>query len=348
MRIAFFVNAIELEFPRYTTTVLALAALQRGHSICYVTPDDFVCRPDDGLWVRALMLPKSNYKKLERLWEDLQGDETKRTMIDIAEIDVLMLRNDPSLDAEERPWAAQAGILFGELAAQRGVIVLNDPQALGRAQNKLYFQTFPKVVRPTTLISKNPDEIRAFIAEQPDKVIVKPLQGSGGKNVFMVHSSKDENLNQIIEAVNEDGYIITQGFVEAAREGDIRLFLMNGKPLERDGKYAAVRRVPAEDEIRSNMHAKGKAEKVKLTDAHLQVAELVRAKLVQDGMFLVGLDIVGDKILEINVFSPGALFSASQTQDVNFADSIIDALESKVSIRDAYANTFSNRELATA
>lgn len=110
--------------------------------------------------------------------------------------------------------------------------------------------------------------------------------------------------------------------------------------------YAAVLRVPAEDDIRSNMHAKGTAEKVTLTKEHLRVAELVRAKLIQDGMFLVGLDIVSDKILEINVFSPGALWSASQTQGANFAEAIIESLECKVDIRNSYVESFPNRELA--
>lgn len=347
MRIAFFVNSLALEYPRYTTTVLAHAALARGHEICYVTPHDFICRPDDSLSVRAVVPPKTTYKKRETLLAALQGKDRKTETVDITGIDILFLRNDPSLDAEEHPWAAQAGIIFGKLAAQRGAIVVNDPGGLGQAQNKLYFQTFPKAVRPTTLISKNAQEIRAFVSEQKDKVIIKPLQGSGGKNVFMVRSSKDENLNQIIEAVSKEGYIIAQGYIAEAHEGDIRMFLMNGRPLERDGKYAAVRRSPAEGEIRSNIHAKGTTGKVDITETHLRVAEIVRPKLIHDGMFLVGLDIVGDKILEINVFSPGALWSSGDTQGVNFAESVIDSLEQKLAIRDANPSAFTNRELAT-
>ena len=122
MRIAFFVNSIEDEFPHYTTTVLAFAALSRGHEICYVTPGDFVLRPDDTLMVSALGLPSSAYKKLETLHKDLQGDETKVTTIDVREIDVIFLRNDPSQDAAERPWAAHVGAMFGRLAVERGVL----------------------------------------------------------------------------------------------------------------------------------------------------------------------------------------------------------------------------------
>lgn len=347
MRIAFFINGFDQEHPRYTTTLLAMTAKERGHDVCYVTPDDFILRPDDGMSIRTITPRKKKWKDGEEWVKALQADDAPAKTIDITGVDVLMLRNDPSLDAAERPWAAQAGIVFGQYAKENGVIVLNDPDGLSRAQNKLYFQSFPSDVRTKTLISKHADEIKSFITDQKGKVIIKPLQGSGGKNVFMVKSAKDANLNQIIEALSKEGYIIAQTYLAEAAQGDIRLFLMNGRPLERDGKFAAVKRVPSGDDIRSNMHAKGEAEKVDVTEDHLRVAELVRPKLVRDGMFFVGLDVVGDKILEINVFSPGALMSASDTQGTAFAETVIDAIERKVEIRDAALRPFDNQELAT-
>lgn len=347
MRIAFFVNSIAGESPNYTTTVLALTALNRGHDICYITPGDFVLRPDDSLMVRALTLPSASYKKAETLFKDLQGDKTSVQTMDVSEIDVLMLRNDPSQDAADRPWAANIGTIFGRLAAARGVIVLNDPDGLALAQNKLYFQDFPASVRPATLISKSIEEIRAFIDGQKKGAIVKPLQGSGGKNVFKIGSPKDANLNQIFEAVSGEGYLIAQDFIPEASEGDVRFFLMNGLPLQRDGKYAAFRRVPAKGEIRSNVHVGGGPEPVTVTDTMLAIAETVRPKLVADGMFLVGLDIVGDKILEINVFSPGGLNNLSDMYDTNFCDSVIAALETKHAIQEAYGADITNRALAS-
>lgn len=346
MRVAFFVNSIKDESPRYTTTILALATLMRGHEICYLTPEDFVLCPDDSLAVRCLTPPSTNYKKGETFLKALQSvGEVKRINID--EIDVLFLRNDPSLDAVERPWAAHTGTLFGRLAAERGVIVVNDPDGLAKAQNKLYFQDFPQSVRPETLITKSIDEIRAFIDGQKKGVIVKPLQGSGGKNVFKIASPKDANLNQIFEAVSEEGYLIAQGYLPEATQGDIRFFLMNGKPLMQNGKYAAFRRVPADGETRSNVHRGGTVAPVEIDDTILSVAEAVRPKLMQDGMFLVGLDIVGDKILEINTFTPGGLNNVSELQGVNFCDTVIAALEDKVRIRDSYGRKLSNWELAT-
>lgn len=347
MRIAFFVNSIAGEAPHYTTTTLALAALNRGHDIGYVTPGDFVLRPDDSLLARTLAVPGTAYKKPETLHRDLQGDSTRARIIDMREIDVLFLRSDPSLDAAERPWAAHAGAMFGRLAAERGVLVVNDPDGLARAQNKLYFQDFPQAVRPVTLISRNIEEIRAFIEGQPKGAMVKPLQGSGGKNVFRIETPGDANLNQIFEAASGEGYLIAQAYLPEARAGDVRLFMMNGRPLECDGHYAAFRRVPAKGEVRSNIHAAGTARKVKVTERMLAIAETVRPKLVQDGMFLVGLDIVGDRILEINVFTPGGLWKMGQMYKADFADAVIAALEDKAAIRAAYGGSVGNRRLAT-
>ena len=129
-------------------------------------------------------------------------------------------------------------------------------------------------------------------------------------------------------------------------KGDIRLFIMNGEPLRIDGKYAALRRVAAKDDIRSNIHAGGTAEAVEIGKTELAVAELIRPKLVADGMFLVGIDIVGDKILEVNVFSPGNLGSCSKLAGVDFSVPILEAMERKVAIAEQYGGVFDNRHMA--
>ncbi|PDT81427.1 glutathione synthase [Sinorhizobium sp. BJ1] len=346
MRIAFFVNSIEGETTYYTTTSLALAALSRGHEVCYVTPGDFVLRPDDSLLIRATTLSGAKPKKPETLLTSLKSTQEKATM-DIGEIQVLFLRNDPSEDADRRPWAVYVGTNFGRLAAARGVIVVNDPDGLALAQNKLYFQEFPETVRPTTMISRSIEEIRSFIEDHPDGVILKPLQGSGGKNVFKIQSKGEANLNQIFEAASGAGYLIAQTYLPDAVGGDIRLFLMNGRPLERKGVHAAFRRVPAKGDVRSNMHASGTAKPATVTPQILAIAEKLRPKLIKDGMFLVGLDIVGDHVLEANVFTPGGLPEIAAIHGVDFSEDIIGALEEKVRIQQLYRGAISNRTLAT-
>ena len=346
MQIAFFVNDMEREFPGYTTTVLAYEAHSRGHVVCYVTPDDFLLTPDDQLHVHGRFLPKKKFKDREEFFKELRSVGGKTRQLDVDEIDVLMLRSDPSLDAQAMPWAAEVGILFGREAAKRGVLVVNDPDSLSKAINKLYFQSFPVEARAETLISRHEADIKAFAKAHGGNIILKPLQGSGGSGVFKVDSGSKSNINQMIEAIGRDGYIIAQAYVPAAKKGDIRFFLMNGAPLRIGDKYAALRRVASKDDIRSNIHAGGTAEAVEIGETELKVAEIIRPKLINDGMFLVGIDIVGDKILEVNVFSPGNLGSCSRMAGVDFAVPIIDSIERKVEIAKSYAQTFDNRHLA--
>jgi len=164
--------------------------------------------------------------------------------------------------------------------------------------------------------------------------------------VFLVREGDGSNLNQMVDAVSRDGYVIAQEYLPAAEEGDTRLFLMNGQPLRYRGKYAAFRRVRSGEDMRSNIHAGGKLAPAVITDQHLRIAEIVRPKVVQDGMFLVGLDIVGDKLMEINVFSPGGLGSAQRFEKVNFAHGVIEALERKVDYMSFYRRNFDNVDLA--
>jgi glutathione synthase len=228
---------------------------------------------------------------------------------------------------------------------RHGVIVLNDPNALAKATNKMYFQLFPDEVRPHTLITRDRGEIKSF-AREFGTIVLKPIQGSGGANVFLVRPEDIPNLNQMIDAVTRDGYVIAQEYLQAAEEGDTRLFLMNGKVLRYKGKYAAFRRIRTGGDLRSNIHAGGKLDKAIIGDKELRIAEIVRPKLVQDGMFLVGLDIVGDKLMEINVFSPGGLGSAQKFEGCNFSHAVIQCLERKVEYMQYYERNFDNVEMA--
>jgi glutathione synthase len=150
----------------------------------------------------------------------------------------------------------------------------------------------------------------------------------------------------MIEALGRDGYIVAQEYLDEAKKGDIRLFVMNGQPLECDGKVAAFRRTNTSKDIRSNMHVGGKAHPVKYTDELQEVVDLVRPKLMMDGMFLVGLDIVGSTLMEVNVFSPGGLGSCERLYEVDFTQPVIDAIERKVGLR-VSSPELSNAQLAT-
>lgn len=346
MKIAFFVNNVRTEDKGYTTTRLAMTALNRGHEIWYIGAEDLALDPDDTVRARATSVHKDAYKTTESFMKDLQGPKAVKKRINVDELDILLLRSDPSSETGSRFWAQQTGVLFGRVAMRHGVMVLNDPTGLGKAMNKMYFQTFPEEVRPTTLITRDRNEIKEF-AKEYGTIVIKPLQGSGGASVFVVRPEDVPNMNQMIDAVSRDGFLVCQSYLEAAAEGDTRLFVMNGQPLKYRGKYAAFRRVRMGGDLRSNIHAGGKLRQAEIGPEALRLAEIVRPKLVQDGMFLVGLDIVGDKLMEINVFSPGGLGSAQRFEKVNFNVAVIESLERKVEYMKFYRRRFDNVDIAT-
>lgn len=346
MNIGFFVNDVATEKAGYTTIRLAQAATNAGHTAWLMGAGDLAYDPDEAIRARGRRVPEGKYKTTTSYLTTLQGKKGISERITVDDLDVLMLRNDPSDDVIKRPWAANIGMIFGRVAMRHGVVVLNDPGGLSQANTKMYFQLFPEEVRPKTLITRDRDDLKAFAREE-GRIVIKPLQGSGGQSVFMVRPEDIPNLNQMIDAVSRDGYVIAQEYLPAAEEGDIRFFMMNGKPLRHRGKYAAFRRVRSGGDMRSNIHAGGTLARAEINDTILELAEIVRPKIVQDGMFLVGLDIVGDKLMEINVFSPGGLGSAQKFEGVNFATAVIDSLVKKVEYMRYYRRNFDNLEMAT-
>src|SRR3954466_15722758 len=275
MKIAFVVNDVLTEVAAYTTTRLAMAASNSGHDVFVFGVGDFVYATDGSIHARARTPGRTNFKSLDKFLARLQSSDNAAESINLDEMDAVLLRNDPAADAVERPWAQSAGVLFGQFVAKRGVMVLNDPHHLSQAINKTYFQQFPEAIRPKTCISRSVEEIKHFIDEQHEHVVIKPLQGSGGKNVFLIGPKERANLNQMIEAVFRDGYCVAQEYLPAAEHGDVRIFVMDGEPLAREGKYAAFRRVSKTGDARSNMHSGGQSEAVEVTDDMLRIVEIV-------------------------------------------------------------------------
>ena len=346
MRIGFVVNELSTEEAGFTTTRLAVAATNRGHEAWTINVGDLAYDHDELVRATAKRPPKPRYKDGVAYLRDLQSKAAITERVTVDDLDVLFLRNVPSDEKGKREWAKSAAIDFGRVAMRHGVIVLNDPNGLAKAENKMYFQLFPEEVRPGTLITRNRNEIKSFVMSE-GRAVIKPLSGSGGEGVFLVRADDTANLNQMIDAVARDGYVIDQQYLEKAEAGDTRLFLMNGVPLRHKGKYAAFRRLRRGGDMRSNLHAGGSLARADLDDDAFRLAEIVRPKLVQDGMFLVGIDIVGDKLMEINVFSPGGLGSAQKLEGVNFSESVIDSLERKVDYMGFYKRNFNNTEMNT-
>ena len=347
MKIAFVVNNILTEQPGYTTALLAKKLHDRNHKVYFINVDDLLYNSEGHMGAYAVSAPAKSFKTTETYLNALQNCDHEIEKIEAKDLDILMLRNDPSVEDNSRSWASNAGLVFGQIALNDGVVVLNDPHTLSHAANKMYFQHFPEIIRPKTIISRNVNEIKDFFEENGQSIILKPLQGSGGKGVFKVTKDTIQNFNQIAEAISRDGYIIAQEYMSDAESGDIRLFVMNGLPLKINGKYAAIKRKAANGDLRNNIHSGGKASKIKVTNEMLDIVDIIRPKLIKDGMFLVGLDIVGNKLLEINVFTPGGLTKANEIYQVDFSQEVIDSLERKIMYKGLYHDNLDNLTLAT-
>ena len=346
IKLGFVVNDVATEKNNYTTIRLARTAVNRGHQVALIGLGDFIYDANGTVRARAHVPRESHYADDDALLADLQGPDAEIHRISVEDLDVLMLRSDPAEEVVERPWAPNSGLLFAQLAALKHVIVLNDPTHLTDASNKTYFQHFPEEVRPVTCITLDADEIKSFIQSHDGYGVIKPLQGSGGQSVFVVTPDSGGNLNQMIESVTRDGYAIVQEYLPKAVDGDLRLLTLNGRPLCVDGKYACFRRYNDSGDARSNITAGGKIDMAVPDEDALRLAEIVAPKLMRDGMYLAGLDIVGDKMMEINVDTPGGINMAEELTGVDFSGHIVSDLERKVRLRDQYNRTLTNNELA--
>jgi glutathione synthase len=348
MRLGLLVNNIATEKSNYTTTLIAKTAANMGHEVNYISVDQLSYSTQDTVYAKSVRVPDGQHNSLASYLKTLQSTKAIHEQITLDKLDVLWLRNNPAEDVNNRPWARLAGINFGRLAMRHGVIVVNDPDGLNQAVNKMYLQYFPELVRPRAIITRDANDIKDFVKQEGGYAVLKPLSGSGGRNVFLIHPQDKSNINQMIESVSQDGFVIAQEYLKEAKYGDTRMFLLNGKPLKIKNKFAAIHRYrPDDDDIRSNISAGASVQEAKVTPQMLQLAEIISPKLKHDGMFLVGLDIVANKLMEINVFSPGGLVGCERLENTNFCGEIIHSLEQKTALNGHYYRSFNNTEMAT-
>lgn len=325
MKIAFLVNRAETEVDEYATTRLAKAAALMGHEVWYVGLSDVrIGEPDGEIGAHARPGIAHDNDTLTVFVDRMKESSAEHIRMD--GLDAVFLRNDSVEDRQDRPWASSLGSMFGQLLVAHGVTVVNDPAVLMRAALKVYLDEFPAQIRPRSLVTQNVDDVRHFISSE-GRSIIKPLCGAQGRNVFMIVSDDEPNLNQMMESVLEDGYIYAQGYVEGAEDGDMRIFLLDGELIEIDGHPSAFRRVPEGNDPRANICKGGKVQPEEVTEKQRAVIEAMHDKLAHDGMFFVGIDMVGDKVIEINAESPGGLQALEHLYGVDICPVVIEALE---------------------
>ena len=244
MKIGFVVNDVGGELPQYTTTRLALAATQMGHEAWLMGVGDFAYEPDGSLSASARGPVDGEEVQVDSSGSSptCRATTASSEQLPLGELDVVMLRNDPADDVVERPWAPTAGgglrpADLGERRARR-----QRPRAPRRRPQQGLLPALPRArPAPHARSPATQQLITEFVDDLGGRAVLKPLQGSGGSGVFLVSEKESPNLNQIIEAIARDGYVVAQEYLPAAAEGDVRLFVMNGEPLVHDGRH---RRVP--------------------------------------------------------------------------------------------------------
>ena len=348
MKICFVISDLATE-PVGTSVVLMKKAHERGHTLYVMGVGEFVFHHDAPMSMRCTKV-KTNleYSSAEEFWTQVKEDDRKRKLITSKDLDVLFLRNNPTEESDDRQWAEHSGIAFARMIQQEGVLVLNDAFAMSHAYiDKLYFEELPSDIKPDSLVTRNMNDLMKFWEEVGRKMVLKPLEGSGGQNVYLIGEDK-KNINQIFETISEEGYVIAQEFLPEVSKGDVRVILMNGRVLEENGEKAVIRRVNNDkNEFRSNLALGAKAKKANYTKAMERIVEIAAPKLINDGLFFVGLDIVDDKLIEINVLSPGGLDYCEAIGLPDFTETVVKAIERKVEYKKLYKNNISNKILAT-
>jgi glutathione synthase len=335
MRVCFVVNNVRTQRPTYTTLHLAFAASRRGHDVAFVSVDA-LSQGEGSDILGDLVRPRAGRLRDATAYaKAITAADAPHEEARLTDFDVVFLRNNPNAGTKEADTFNPA-IDFGRRLKHYGVMVVNDPDGLLRAGSKMYLAGFPVELRPKTLITRSAERVRSFLRELDGPAIIKPLAGFGGQNVFYVARGQTANLAQMISTVRRDGYVIVQEYLPAVVKGDKRVLLLGGTPFRVGGHVAAYTRMRPKDDVRNNMHVGGARRPTEFTDTEQRVCDLLRPRLVADGLYLVGVDVVGDKILEINVFAPGGIHNINELYGIDVGAAVIRDLERKVELRAVY------------
>ncbi|MCH3884817.1 glutathione synthase [Tenacibaculum aquimarinum] len=310
-----------------TSLTLIHECVKRGHGVAICSPSNLTIRNSVTnafctILKRAEKVPaslKSFHKKTG----------TREEMLPLAGFDIIFMRAEPPLDP----------IMLNFLdSVKDDVFIINSVQGMRVANNKLYTAVFEdpnNEIIPVTHVSKNKDYLVKMIEESnSDKMILKPLNGFGGSGVILIEKSAMGNINSLLDFYINKGdgnsdYVILQEYIEGADKGDVRILLLNGLPI------GAMKRVPGDKDHRSNVSAGGTIEKHKLTAQEKLLCKKIGPKLVKDGLYFVGIDVIGGKLVEVNVMSPGGITYMNRVYKTKVQEKVVDFMESKYLERNA-------------
>ena len=314
-KMAFLMDPIEEEsFSASTTLVLMREAQRRGHAVLYVEPRD-LCVVDGRAASRVTPIALD--------WDAsrvVRGEPRFAFLDD--EIDVVFQRKDPPVDAD---YMATTQIL----GSCRQTLILNRPSSVLAYNEKLFTLHFRELM-PETIVTRSLESLRQFMKEMGGEMIVKPLDGKGGEGIFHLVEG-ERNISSILEQSTafETRYVMAQRYLPEVRTGDKRILLLEGDAI------GTLMRIPAEAEVRANLHVGGTAGRAELNDDDRRILEVISPVLAREGLFFVGIDVIGGLLTEVNVTSPTGIQEINALEGGRLEEQILERVETRLSERPA-------------
>lgn len=324
MKICFIMYPWEEVDPKKDSTIILIhECVKRGHTVAMATPANLTIR--DSLTMAQTLIFKKNQEVKSNLSSFYKNAQLAEKMLPLEGFDVIFMRANPPIDP----------LVLNFLdSVKNNVFLVNSIRGLREANNKIYTASYydPKrEIIPATYVSKNINYLKNIIKEnEGSKMILKPLNGYGGKGVIVLEKSAMQNISSLLDFYisgqegKQSNYVILQDYVEGADKGDVRVLMLHDQPI------GAIRRVPAEGDARSNLSAGGHVAKHHLTKEEKELCRRIGKKLVADGIYFSGLDLIGGKLIEVNVMSPGGIGDINKLYKVKIQKDIINYLEEQV------------------
>ena len=297
-----------INIKKDTSFAMLLAAQARSWELHYMELNDLYLR-NGVAFARTRTI---NVQRDNQHWYEFVSTQD----IALGELNVILMRKDPPFNQE---YIYATYIL--ERAENHGVYIVNKPQSLRDANEKLFTAWFAQCCAET-LVTREPKRIRQFLAEQGE-IILKPLDGMGGSSIFYLRQN-DPNLSVILETMTHYNtrFVMAQQYLPAIKDGDKRILVINGEPVP-----YCLARIPADGESRGNLAAGGRAEGRLLTEQDRWIADQVGPTLREKGLVFVGIDVIGDKLTEINVTSPTCVQELDKQFGLNICGQLLDNIE---------------------
>ncbi|MGE0432310.1 MAG: hypothetical protein AB7K09_11635 [Planctomycetota bacterium] len=338
LRIGFLVGNPTAQLASFATVLLAFEAHRRGHDVSLVGADDLTVSPDGRISARLHRAPAPAADAGAWLAAALQADAPAESLDQLDVLVIRLLARPKGLDEDDGRYDTwyrgriEAALTFARYLQRSSprTLVLNDPVGVWSSSGKLWLGQLPEGIAPRTLVSRDAVAIRRFVEAEPGGAVLKSLMGHGGEDVFRV-SAGDPNLTAVVSTLLRQGFIVAQQFLPEVEQGERRLLLLDGEPLRSaDGVPALYLRRHAPHDWRTNVHQGASTEACELRPRDVEIAAALKPLLLARGLWLVGVDIVGQHVLEVNAFCPGGIGIARRLTGFDAAVPIVDDLEGRV------------------